>query len=380
MKDGRRLVSRAILAGTLGMSLLVLGVPAAQAAAPTITSFNPTSGVIGTSVQINGTGFQDTSVVSAVTFNGTAATSFTVNSDVLITATVPLGATDGPIAVTDTEGTATSATNFDVTPSPVPTITSFNPTSGPVGTVVVITGTGFTGATAVTFGGIAATTFTVDSNTQITATVPAGATTGPIAVTTPGGTATSATNFTVGSPVPTITSFNPTSGPVGTVVVITGTGFTGATAVTFGGIAATTFTVDSNTQITATVPAGAVDGPIAVTTPGGTATSATNFDVTGGAPTVHDRSVTLDLSKHLVAKGEVNSGFDACESGVDVKIQRNKNGNWKTIANDTTSNNGSYKAQIGDNEGKYRALVPKFSPDTDNRCVKDVSPVKKHKH
>jgi hypothetical protein len=254
--------------------------------------------VIGTSVQINGTGFQDTSVVSAVTFNTAAATSFTVNSDVLITATVPAGATDGPIAVTDTEGTATSATNFDVTPSPVPTITSFNPTSG----------------------------------------------------------------------------------PVGTVVIITGTGFTGATAVTFGGIAATTFTVDSNTQITATVPAGAVDGPIAVTTPGGTATSTTNFDVTGGAPTVHDRSVTLNLSKHLVAKGEVNSGFDACESGVNVKIQRNKNGNWKTIANDTTSNNGSYKAQIGDNEGKYRALVPKFSPDTDNRCVKDVSPVKKHKH
>ncbi len=297
MKRGKRLLSRAILPATVStLVVLVIGVPAAQAAAPTITSFNPTSGVIGTSVQINGTGFQDTSVVSAVTFNLTAATSFTVNSDVLITATVPAGATDGPIAVTDTEGTATSATNFDVTPSPVPTITSFDPTSG----------------------------------------------------------------------------------PVGTVVVITGTGFTGATAVTFGGIAATTFTVDSNTQITATVPAGAVDGPIAVTTPGGTATSATNFDVTGGAPTVHDRSVTLNLSKHLVAKGEVNSGFDACESGVNVKIQRNKNGNWKTIANDTTSNNGSYKAQIGDNEGKYRALVPKFSPDTENRCVKDVSPVKKH--
>ena len=297
MKDRRRLASRAILAAALGMSMLVLGVPAAQAAAPTITSFNPTSGPIGTSVQINGTGFQDSSVVTAVTFNGTAAT-FTVNSDVLITATVPAGATDGPIAVTDSEGTATTATNFDVTPSPVPTITSFTPTSGPVGTVVVITGTGFTGATAVTFGGTAATAFTVDSDTQITATVPAGATTGPIAVTTPGGTVTSATNFTV----------------------------------------------------------------------------------EGGAPTVHDRSVTLNLSKHLVAKGQVNSGFDACESGVKVKIQRNKNGNWKTIANDTTSNNGSYKDQIGDKEGKYRALVPRFSPDSDNTCTKDVSPVKKHKH
>ena len=297
MKDGRRLVSRAILAATVSGLVLVLGVPAAQAAAPAITSFNPTSGPIGTSVQINGTGFQDTSVVSGVTFNGVAAT-FTVNSDVMITATVPAGATDGAIAVTDSEGTATSATNFDVTPSPMPTLTSFNPTSGAVGTSVVITGTGFTGASAVTFGGTAATAFTINSDTQITATVPTGATTGPIVVTTPGGTATSTTDFTVGT----------------------------------------------------------------------------------GGPATHDRSVTLNLKKHLVAKGQVNSGFGACESGVKVKIQRNKNGNWKTIATDTTNGNGSYKQQIADKKGRYRSLVPKFSPDADNRCSKDVSPVKKHKH
>lgn len=85
---------------------------------------------------ITGTGFQDASVVTVVEFNNVAAT-FTVNSDVQITATVPAGATDGPIEVTDSEGTAASATNFDVTPSPLPTITSFTPTSGPIGTTVV---------------------------------------------------------------------------------------------------------------------------------------------------------------------------------------------------------------------------------------------------
>ena len=192
--ERRRMLPKVLVATALaGAATFWLGVPAAYAAAPTVTSFNPTSGPIGTSVVIAGTGFQDSSVATAVTFNGTAATSFTVDSDVQITATVPAGATDGAIAVTDTEGTGTSATSFDVTPSPVPTITSFNPTSGAVGTSVVITGTGFTGATAVTFGGTAATTFTVNSATQITATVPTGATTGPIAVTTPGGTATSAT-------------------------------------------------------------------------------------------------------------------------------------------------------------------------------------------
>ena len=298
MKGKRTLIPRAILAAAVGATvLLVLGIYPAQAAAPTITSFNPTSGPIGTSVQINGTGFQDTSIVSTVTFNGVMAT-FTVNSDVLITATVPAGATDGTIAVTDTEGTATSATSFDVTPSPVPTITSFNPTSGAVGTSVVITGTGFLGTSAVTFGGTAATTFTIDSDTQITVTVPTGAATGPIVVTTPGGTATSSTDFTVG-------------------------------------------------------PSG---------------------------PTKHDRSVTLNLKKHLVAKGQVNSAFGACESGVSVKIQRNKNGQWKTIATDSTSANGNYKEEVKDKSGKYRALVPKFSPDPDDVCRKDVSPVRKHKH
>ena len=100
------------------MTLLLLDVPAARAAAPTITSFNPTSGPVGTSVQINGTGFQDGTDVSTVTFNGVAAV-FTLNSDVLITATVPLGASDGNIAVTDSEGTGMSPSNFDVTfPSP----------------------------------------------------------------------------------------------------------------------------------------------------------------------------------------------------------------------------------------------------------------------
>jgi large repetitive protein len=77
--------------------------PAAWAAAPTISSFNPTSGPIGTSITITGTGFQDASVVNDVEFNNVDAT-FTVNSDTQITATVPAGASDGNIEVTDSEG------------------------------------------------------------------------------------------------------------------------------------------------------------------------------------------------------------------------------------------------------------------------------------
>ena len=78
---------------------------------PGITSFLPTSGTVGTQVTITGSGFIGT---TSITFNGTKAT-FTVNSAIKITATVPSGATTGKIKVTTPGGTATSATDFTVT-------------------------------------------------------------------------------------------------------------------------------------------------------------------------------------------------------------------------------------------------------------------------
>jgi hypothetical protein len=115
-------------------------------------------------------------------------------SDLELTATVPAGASTGPIAVTTAAGTGTSAGSFTVVEAPE--VTSFTPASGPVGTVVTISGTGFTGATSVTFDGTSA-SFAEVSDLELTATVPAGATSGPIAVTTPAGAGTSAASFTV---------------------------------------------------------------------------------------------------------------------------------------------------------------------------------------
>ena len=171
------------------------GDPAGRTAqVPTITSFTPTSGPVGTSVTISGANF---SGATAVTFN-TVSASFIVTSDTAIQATVPAGVTTGPLSVTTPGGTATSSNNFTVVSSAPPTIMSFTPASGPVGTSVTISGTNFTGATAVTFNAVSA-SFTVTSATAIQATVPAGATTGPLSVTTPGGTATSTSTsvFTV---------------------------------------------------------------------------------------------------------------------------------------------------------------------------------------
>jgi hypothetical protein len=80
---------------------------------PKLNSFTPSSGPIGTSVGISGSGFTS---VTAVKFNGHAATSYTVDSSSHITATVPVGATTGKVSVVTAGGTATSATSYTVTP------------------------------------------------------------------------------------------------------------------------------------------------------------------------------------------------------------------------------------------------------------------------
>jgi outer membrane protein assembly factor BamB len=233
---------------------------------PTITGFSPTSGHVGDTVTITGTSFTGASQVS---FNGVAATTFTVDSDTQISAVVPTGATTGPISVTAPGGTATSNSSFTVLEDP---IVDTQPTAKAVGDPVIVTGSHFTGATSVTFNGVAA-SFTVDSDTQITTAVPDGALTGPLVVTTDAGSGSAP--FKV---LPTITSFAPTAGPVGTTVVLTGSAFSDATDVRFGKVEAT-FTIDSYSQITTSVPAGAVSAKIAVVSPGGIGRTAKRFRV-----------------------------------------------------------------------------------------------------
>ena len=157
-------------------------------AAP-FASLLSTTGKVGKKIEILGQGFTGT---TAVSFNGTAAT-YGVVSDTYLTATVPAGATPGPVTVTTPGGTLTSSKTFRVAPS----ITSFSPASGPVGTAVVITGESLTRTTSVSFGGVKAVSFTVNSDTQVTAIVPTGAVTGKIKIVTAGGTSTSGGTFTI---------------------------------------------------------------------------------------------------------------------------------------------------------------------------------------
>lgn len=169
--------------------------PPQPAKTPTITSFSPTSGAVGTSISVTGTSLNG---ATSVSIGGVAASTFSVVGATSVTVTVPASAVTGKITIVTPQGSATSAGNFTVNAA-APTIMAVSPTSGQVGTSVALTGTNFTGATSVKFNGTTA-TFSVTDASHISTTVPNGATSGAISVTTPGGTATSSGSFTVTSP------------------------------------------------------------------------------------------------------------------------------------------------------------------------------------
>jgi hypothetical protein len=97
----------------IGASLV--SAPQLPLSTPNIISFTPILGPIGVSVVITGEHFTNTLGVS---FNGTSAPGYTVNSDTQITVNVPTGATTGPISITNLDGTGDSDTDFTVVSSP----------------------------------------------------------------------------------------------------------------------------------------------------------------------------------------------------------------------------------------------------------------------
>ncbi|MCG8606958.1 IPT/TIG domain-containing protein, partial [bacterium] len=145
---------------------------------PSVSSFTPESGSIGTEVTVSGAGF---SGATDVLFNGLSASAFTLDSDTQLRAIVASGAGSGPVSVVNVAGTGNSNNDFILTF--VPSVSSFTPTLAPIGTEVTISGINFSGTTDVSFNGVSASSFTLDSDTQIRAEVPTTATTGKISVT-----------------------------------------------------------------------------------------------------------------------------------------------------------------------------------------------------
>jgi hypothetical protein len=135
---------------------------------PAMSSFAPANGPVGTSVTITGTSFTG---ATSVSFGGKTAT-FTVNNSTTVTTTVPFGANTGLITVTTLDGTATSATNFTVTPGGPPFGVGSTPSSQTVSAgastnynLTISRSTGFTDNLTFTATGLpAATTATFSPN------------------------------------------------------------------------------------------------------------------------------------------------------------------------------------------------------------------------
>jgi large repetitive protein len=157
---------------------------------PAVTALSTSNGTLagGAVITLNGSYFTG---ASSVLFGTTPATSFTVNSDSLITAVEPnLGAGSFNVVVTTKGGASTANAANLLTTYAIPTISAISTNNGPVsgGTPIVITGANFNAVSSVNFGTTAVASFSVDSSTQISTLVPAGAvSTVDIFVTTPGG-------------------------------------------------------------------------------------------------------------------------------------------------------------------------------------------------
>ena len=205
---------------------------------PTITSIAPTSGSTlgGTSVTVNGTGFQAGATVS---LGGTALTVGTVTPTSITGTTGAHAAGQVSVVVTNTDGQSGTCTTCYTYAPPAPAVTSLSPSSGRAsgGTAVTINGTGFqTGATA-SFGGSALTV------TNVTATAITGTTTAHAAgavdviITNPDAQSATCTGCFTYVPPPTVSSVTPGSGQGsgGTSVTVNGTGFLSGATASFGG-------------------------------------------------------------------------------------------------------------------------------------------------
>jgi hypothetical protein len=82
-------------------------------AAPDIYNFTPSNGLVGTTVTINGSGFDSNADNNIVKFNGTAALVSSATNTEIVT-TVPSGATTGKISVSANGQTSTSLSDFMV--------------------------------------------------------------------------------------------------------------------------------------------------------------------------------------------------------------------------------------------------------------------------
>ena len=248
-------------------------------ACPVISGVSPSSALAGSQVTITGANLIG---VTSVRFGGNVPAQFNIVSSARITATIPAGATSGPITISKPACPDAPTSGFTVL-NPLPVITVLSPTSatagGPAFTLNV-TGSGFAAGAKLQWNGADRAT-TVVSATQLTAAIPASdiATAGSANVTVvnpaPGGGASGPLSLAIREPnkLPQLTDLTPNpviAGGQNFTLTINGRDFVmGSTIRWDGNDRPTTFV--SATQLTAAIPssdiATARDVKITVFTP-----------------------------------------------------------------------------------------------------------------
>jgi hypothetical protein len=256
--SGSVTVSHSPYSGSLGGFTFI-----ASVVAPHILSFSPDSARRGDTVTIRGTHFTG---VTAVSFGGVAAQSFTVLSDTLIWTTVGTGASGYVNVIHFPYSDSLGGFIFIAPPPAAPHLISFFPDSARQRDTVSLVGTHLSSVITVSFGGISAGSFTIVSDSLIRAIVGAGAS-GNVKVATAqasdslGGFTFISSDTTTPPPPPPaglhILSFSPDSARQGDSVTIFGQHFDSVIAVSFGGVPAQSFTILSDSLIRAIVGAGA---------------------------------------------------------------------------------------------------------------------------
>lgn len=195
--------SAIFVADTGSNTLRRIGIP------PQILSFSPASARIADTITIygenfDGRGSDKNTVTFAKTGGGTVTGTVSYATRTQLSVVVPAQAATGRITVTTADGTAQSASDFQVETTPPPAITDFTPRRGQTGTSVKLTGTSLKPAAAnpvVTFAGTNNTRLNAlvnsATNTEVNVLVPNGAITGFIQLMTAVGTAQTPQEFVV---------------------------------------------------------------------------------------------------------------------------------------------------------------------------------------
>jgi RHS repeat-associated protein len=110
-----------------------------------IVQLSPSSGEVGQTIKIAGTGFSSKAESNTVKFNGTAATVVAATSW-LLTVKVPEGATSGSVTVATEGEPVTSPEKFTVSTSAKPSISSISQTVAASGEEMTISGSNFESA------------------------------------------------------------------------------------------------------------------------------------------------------------------------------------------------------------------------------------------